>query len=240
MNFILALNLATSHHFRLKHYNQILNIFKGSYENSKDFEQFFDWISTKFNPNFQEDQCICYLALPPAQFLPVASNIKYAFSIFRNLKVAIEKPFGTDSISSQALSKELAMLFNEQQLYRIDHYLGKEMVKNIYTLRFCNHFFSSMWNSNSITNVQITFKEVIGVSNRAGYFDASGIIRDVMQNHLMQILSIIAMEPPVSFQPDDIRNEKVKVLQCIKRPILEEHCVFGQYEGYLTEEGNQY
>lgn len=221
----------------LELYKQNISYFKGSYDNQRDFDNFSNWLLSTFNPDLSKDQCICYLALPPSQFLPVATNIKLSLDKFINLKIVIEKPFGTDSPSSALLSTQMSALFSERQLFRIDHYLGKEMVKNIYTLRFCNHFFSAIWNSSHISSVQITFKETIGVTNRAGYFDSSGIVRDVMQNHLMQILSIISMEPPASLNPNDIQDEKVKVLRCIKRPILEEHCVFGQYEGYQNEEG---
>lgn len=117
----------------------------------------------------------------------------------------IEKPFGWDAASSQKLSNHLGELFKEEQIYRIDHYLGKEMVQNLMTLRFGNRIFSPTWNREHIASVQITFKEPFGTQGRGGYFHQSGIIRDVMQNHLLQILSLVAMEKPVSCHPDDIR-----------------------------------
>jgi len=140
----------------------------------------------------------------------------------------VEKPFGKDSESSAKLSSELSQLFSEDQLYRIDHYLGKEMVQNLMVLRFANLVFEPVWNKNFIKNVTITFKEDIGTQGRGGYFDEFGIIRDVMQNHLLQIFSLVAMEPPVSLNAEDIRNEKVKVLRCVP-PIIKEEIATGQY-----------
>ena len=120
-------------------------------------------------------------------------------------RVIVEKPFGRDSASSADLSDHLQRLFKEEQLYRIDHYLGKEMVQNLISLRFGNMIFGPTWNRDSIACVKITFKEPFGTFGRGGYFDQYGIIRDVMQNHLLQILCLTAMEKPVSTSPDDIR-----------------------------------
>ena len=186
-----------------------------------------------------------YLALPPNLFGTVAENIR--LRIFPTnqippdcIRVVIEKPFGHDAASSMALSQTLGRLFAEDQLYRIDHYLGKEMVKNVLTLRHFNLFFSALWNRQHISSVQIVFKETIGVEGRGGYFDQYGIIRDVMQNHLLQILAIVAMERPVSLAAEAVRNEKVKVLSCIP-PLALEDLVIGQYVrgtsdiGYLDE-----
>ena len=120
-------------------------------------------------------------------------------------RVIVEKPFGKDSASSADLSDHLQNLFTEEQLYRIDHYLGEEMVQNLISLRFGNMIFGPTWNRDSIASVTITFKEPFGTQGRGGYFDEFGIIRDVMQNHLMQILCLVAMEKPVSYTQDDIR-----------------------------------
>ena len=120
-------------------------------------------------------------------------------------RVIVEKPFGKDSASSADLSNHLQSLFSEDQLYRIDHYLGKEMVQNLISLRFGNMIFGPTWNRNHIASITITFKEPFGTQGRGGYFDEFGIIRDVMQNHLLQILCLAAMEKPVSTSPDDIR-----------------------------------
>ncbi|XP_062141684.1 glucose-6-phosphate 1-dehydrogenase isoform X1 [Drosophila sulfurigaster albostrigata] len=174
---------------------------------------------------------IFYLALPPSVYDLVTLNIKN-ICMSRNgwNRVIVEKPFGRDDVTSKALSDHLASLFDEEQLYRIDHYLGKEMVQNLMTIRFGNKILSSTWNRENIASVQITFKEPFGTQGRGGYFDEFGIIRDVMQNHLIQILSLVAMEKPVSCHPDDIRDEKVKVLKSI--PALElSDMVLGQYVG---------
>jgi len=150
-------------------------------------------------------------------------------------RVVVEKPFGHDDVSSAHLSNHLASLFKEDQIYRIDHYLGKEMVQNLIILRFGNRFISPSWNRDHIGSVVISFKEDFGTWGRGGYFDKSGIIRDVMQNHLMQILTLVAMEKPASLSADDIRNEKVKALKCIK-PLELKDVVLGQYVG--NPEGN--
>lgn len=126
------------------------------------------------------------------------------------------------------MSDHLASLFKEEQLYRIDHYLGKEMVQNLMTIRFGNRIFNPTWNRENISSVLISFKEPFGTQGRGGYFDEFGIIRDVMQNHLLQILSLVAMEKPITCHPDDIRDEKVKVLKSIKALEIDD-CVLGQY-----------
>ena len=142
----------------------------------------------------------------------------------------IEKPFGHDFDSSQKLSKHLMSMFDEHELYRIDHYLGKEMVQNLMVLRFGNRIFGPVWNRENIASIQISFKEPFGTYGRGGYFDQFGIIRDVMQNHLLQILCLVAMEKPVSTNPEDIRDEKVKVLRCMDTLSLDD-VVLGQYIG---------
>lgn len=143
-------------------------------------------------------------------------------------RVIIEKPFGRDSASSEKLTKHLAGLFGEDELYRIDHYLGKEMVQNLMALRFGNRLFGPTWNRDNIASVFISFKEPFGTQGRGGYFDDFGIIRDVMQNHLLQILCLVAMERPSSTSADDIRDEKVKVLRSMQALQLSD-VVLGQY-----------
>jgi glucose-6-phosphate 1-dehydrogenase len=186
-----------------------------------------------------------YLALPPSVFVDVGKAIKKAgFSKSGWNRVIVEKPFGRDSKSSQELTEALGQLFTEKQQYRIDHYLGKEMSQNLMVLRFANSFFEPLWNRHYINNVKITFKENIGTEGRGGYFDSFGIIRDVMQNHLMQLFALVAMEPPVSLNSEDVRDEKVKVLRATDAVGLED-VVIGQYgrspdgtkEGYLDDKG---
>ncbi len=165
-----------------------------------------------------------YLATPPELFIPVIRRIKGAgLSQIPSpggpwTRIVVEKPFGFDLPSSQELDRELKNVFAEEQIFRIDHYLGKETVQNILALRFANRLFELMWSQQHIDNVQITVAETLGMEGRAAYFDTVGILRDMGQNHALQILSLIAMEPPVNLQADAIRDEKVKVLHSI-RPI---------------------
>lgn len=179
-----------------------------------------------------------YLALPPSVFADVCQNLKkYVYpGDAGHAKIIIEKPFGHDLESSRELQKEIAPVWTEDEVYRIDHYLGKEMVKNILIMRFGNQFLSASWNKSNVACVQISFKEPFGTEGRGGYFDSIGIIRDVMQNHLLQVLSLIAMERPVSLSPEDIRDEKVKVLKAIP-PIVKENAVLGQYD--KSEDGTK-
>ncbi|KAI6164877.1 glucose-6-P dehydrogenase [Pisolithus thermaeus] len=156
-------------------------------------------------------------------------------------RIIVEKPFGKDLESCRELLNELKKYWREEETYRIDHYLGKEMVKNLLVLRFANVAMNAAWDKNSISNVQITFKEPFGTEGRGGYFDEFGIIRDIQQNHLLQVLSILTMERPVSFSPEDIRDEKVKVLRAIP-PVVRKDTLLGQYvasngkPGYLDDD----
>jgi len=170
-----------------------------------------------------------YLALPPSVFEPVTTQIKNnVMSKDGWTRVIVEKPFGKDSDSSEQLSQHLKSLFIEDQLYRIDHYLGKEMVQNLITLRFANRIFQHSWSRGVISSVTITQKEPFGTEGRGGYFDEFGIIRDIMQNHLMQIFSLVAMDQPVGLGAEDIRDMKVHVLKATK-PVVLDDLVIGQY-----------
>ncbi|XP_034732917.1 glucose-6-phosphate 1-dehydrogenase-like [Etheostoma cragini] len=178
-----------------------------------------------------------YLALPPTVYNFVSKNIRtHCMSRKGWSRVIVEKPFGRDLKSSQELSGHLSSLFTEDQIYRIDHYLGKEMVQNLMVLRFGNRIFGPIWNRNSVASVVLSFKEPFGTQGRGGYFDDFGIIRDVMQNHLLQMLCLVAMEKPASTSPDDVRDEKVKVLKCIA-PVTGSDVVLGQYAGNPEGEG---
>lgn len=172
---------------------------------------------------------VFYMALPPDLFGGVASHISAVLCANPGFhRIVVEKPFGRDTDSSGALSAALGAHFDESDIYRIDHYLGKEMVKSLLILRFANQFFQAIWSRIRINNVQIVFKEPFGTEGRSGYFDQYGIIRDVMQNHLLQIMSIVAMERPVSLDPEAIRDEKVRLLKSIP-PIDIRNVVIGQY-----------
>lgn len=177
---------------------------------------------------------IFYLAVPPNSFEKIARHIgtlKIAKDKSRS-RIVIEKPFGHDLESAKHLNSLLLSIFDESQIYRIDHYLGKETVQNILAFRFANALFEPVWNRNYIESVQITVSEQLGVENRGNYYETAGALRDMVQNHLLQLLSLIAMEPPVSFQADEVRNRKVDVLNALRKITPEEvHqvAVRGQY-----------
>ncbi len=175
-----------------------------------------------------------YLAVPPV----LTENIVQSLgenSLIKNLpdvRVVIEKPFGWDLESARALNRTLLKYLTEEQVFRIDHYLGKETVQDILLFRFANSIFEPIWNRNHIEHIQITASETIGVGERAGYYDKAGIIRDMFQNHIIQLLSLVAMEPPACFEPKRIRDEKVKVFRSLRqmsKKEVPEYTVFGQY-----------
>mmetsp|Transcript_77883 Transcript_77883/g.167052 ORF Transcript_77883/g.167052 Transcript_77883/m.167052 type:complete len:873 (+) Transcript_77883:106-2724(+) len=182
------------------------------------------------------DNRVFYLALPPFLFESAVRHIRQdCWSEPEGYcRVIVEKPFGRDLRTAQDLSMKLAAYLEESQIYRIDHYLAKTMVLNILTLRFANREMGRLFHADNVANVRITFKEDIGVEGRAGYFDNYGIIRDVMQNHILQLLTLVTMEAPASLQPEDVRDEKVKVLKQI-RPAHPDDTVVGQYEGYQDD-----
>ncbi|KAH7645078.1 glucose-6-phosphate 1-dehydrogenase-like [Dermatophagoides farinae] len=201
---------------------------KGSYDDAADFIKLQASVRELANPN-EVCNYLFYLALPPTVFGTVTQLIhNHCMSNNGWNRIIIEKPFGRDYDSSEALSKHLSSLFIENQIYRIDHYLGKEMVQNLMGLRFANRIFGPIWNRENIASIQVSFKEPFGTAGRGGYFDNFGIIRDVMQNHLLQILTLVAMEKPVSASAEDIRDEKVKVLRCMQTLSLDD-VVLGQY-----------
>ena len=184
-----------------------------------------------------------YLAAPPRFYADIVNRLGAADIVREDegwRRVIVEKPFGADLASAQALNLSIHRVLDEKQIYRIDHYLGKETVQNILTLRFANAIFEPLWNRNYTDHVQITVAETVGVGHRAGYYDRAGVLRDMFQNHLLQLLALTAMEPPAAFDADSLRNEKVKVLKAI-RPIRPDqvgtHTVRGQYRGYCEEEG---
>ncbi|MDF2910874.1 MAG: glucose-6-phosphate dehydrogenase, partial [Sporolactobacillus laevolacticus] len=161
---------------------------------------------------------IFYLSLAPAHFGLAAKHLKESGLATTPgwKRLIIEKPFGHDLQSSKELNESLLHAFNENEIYRIDHYLGKEMVQNIEVLRFANPIFEAVWNRRYISNVQITLSETLGVGERANYYDQTGALLDMVQNHIMQLLTLVAMEPPTRLETDDVRYEKVKVLKAVR------------------------
>ena len=223
----------------------------------EDFKKLKKRLESVCKEGDEDYNYLYYLATSPRFFGPVAANFKAAglvedpYKGFRTTSLVVEKPFGRDFDSAQALNRELRASFDEKQIYRIDHYLGKETVQNILVFRFANGIFEPLWNRQHIDHIQLALCEDIGVGNRAGYFDKNGILRDIVQNHLLQMLALLCIEPPFSLSDaNSIRDEKVKVLQSIKRlkpHQVKEHVVRGQYQaghihgkkvkGYLQEEG---
>ncbi|XP_053149647.1 glucose-6-phosphate 1-dehydrogenase isoform X2 [Hemicordylus capensis] len=207
---------------------------RNSYISGKyDDRASFDRLNAHMNSlhNGEKANRLFYLALPPSVYEDVTGNIRgTCMSAVGWNRVIVEKPFGKDLESSNKLSDHISALFTEDQIYRIDHYLGKEMVQNLMVLRFGNRIFGPIWNRDNVASVILTFKEPFGTEGRGGYFDEFGIIRDVMQNHLLQMLCLVAMEKPASTNSNDVRDEKVKVLKCISE-VDPKHVVLGQYVG---------
>jgi len=176
-----------------------------------------------------------YLAIPPVLFGPVVEQLARS-GCAKNARVIVEKPFGNDLGSAQGLNRTLLGSFDEKTIFRIDHYLGKRPVHHMLFFRFANPFLSSFWDRNHVESVQLTMAENFGIQGRGAFYDQTGTIRDVVQNHLFQVLSNLAMEPPVRADSESIRDEKVKVLKAI--PALRpEDVVRGQFRGYRTEKG---
>ncbi len=181
-----------------------------------------------------------YLSVAPDLYIQIVENLGKLKIAKDNAdywrRIVVEKPFGRDLESAHKLNDEIHKVFDENQVYRIDHYLGKETAQNIMFLRFANAIFEPIWNRNYVDSVQISVLEQVDVGHRGAYYDSSGVLRDMFQNHLLQLMTLIAMEPPASFDADAVRNEKTKVLQAV-RPIDPFDTVCAQYAGYKDTEG---
>ena len=181
-----------------------------------------------------------YLATPPSAFLPISRELGRTGMLVENgawRRLVVEKPFGTDLASAMSLNSELLKLVEEQQIYRIDHYLGKETVQNILVLRFANGMFEPIWNRNHIDHIQITVDEKLGVGHRGSFYDATGALRDMVPNHLFQLMSLVAMEPPAKFDAHSVRSEKAEVLAAIQTQSEQEalhNSVRGQYRAGMV------
>ena len=205
----------------------------------------FQRLATFLNELEQDEDAtrVYYLSTAPALYAQAIAQLGAAGlsdETRGSRRVVIEKPFGTDRPSATDLNADVHKVFDERQIYRIDHYLGKETVQNLLVLRFANSIFEPLWNRNYIDHVQITVAEEVAVGRRGGYYDPAGVLRDMFQNHLLQLMMITAMEAPVRYESAFVRDEKVKVLQAIRPIAVDEiaaHTVRGQYDGYLQEPG---
>ena len=217
-----------------------LHYLPGNFTNLSDFDHLANYLAgLEGSPTNR----LFYLATAPGFFLETIYQLSRAGLTKAEAgwrRVVIEKPFGTDLDSARALNHAVHRVFDESQIYRIDHYLGKETVQNLLVFRFANSIFEPVWNRQCIDHVQITVAEEVGVEHRAGYYDGVGVLRDMFQNHLFQLLSLVAMEPPATYKGDALRDEKVKVIKSV-RPIateeMREATVRGQYRGYREEPG---
>ena len=176
-----------------------------------------------------------YLAIPPSAFTTVVRGLCEA-GLQHGARVVVEKPFGRDHASARELNAVLAAAFPEREIFRIDHYLGKESVESLLVFRFANTLLEPIWNRNFVSNVQVTMAERFGVEGRGGFYDSIGAIRDVVQNHLLEVVALLAMEPPIDGSADALRDETVKVLKAME-PMDPTHLVRGQYRGYAHEDG---
>lgn len=209
----------------------------GQYDSEGDFSNLDSKLKVKEAGKVSNR--LFYLSIPPNIFVDVVRSVGLRASSLNGwTRVIVEKPFGRDSESSGELTRCLKQYLTEDQIFRIDHYLGKELVENLSVLRFSNLVFEPLWSRDYIRNVQLIFSEDFGTEGRGGYFDNYGIIRDIMQNHLLQILALFAMETPVSLDAEDVRNEKVKVLRSMK-PLKLGDVIVGQYKGH-SKSGRSY
>ena len=224
-------------------YSRVFSYVKSDFADPKAYDGLKTWLD-------DDRTSLFYLATPPSLFAPICDHLNTNDCLTGDCRIVLEKPIGESLETSQVVNGTLARYFDETSIYRIDHYLGKETVQNLLALRFANRFINSQWDHSCIDHVQITVAEVVGIEGRWSYYDNVGQLRDMVQNHLMQLLCLVAMEPPNKLEADSIRDEKVKIVKALRKideTTVGDHVVRGQYSrgwslgnavpGYMEEEG---
>jgi glucose-6-phosphate 1-dehydrogenase len=221
---------------RWDEFSSKLVYFQGNLDVPDDFKRLGDFLAQREG---KPTNRLYYLATAPEHYIPVVNCLGHAGLVGQSeawRRIIVEKPFGNNLSSARELNNVLHSVFEESQVYRIDHYLGKETAQNVLFFRFANTIFEPIWNRRYVDNIQITVSETVDIEHRADYYDSVGVLRDMFQNHLLQLLSLVAMEPPASFEADAVRNETFKLLSSI-RPVSLTDTVRAQYEGYRQTEG---
>jgi len=224
-------------------FGPLLEYVEGSFDDPEPYRRLAQRLAALDRERHLEGNRLFYLAVPPAEFPPILQHLKGAGLLYPPdqgpwSRVIIEKPFGRDLASARALNALVARVLHESQTFRIDHYLGKETVQNILVFRFANSIWEPLWNRSHVEYVEICAAETVGVGTRGKFYEQTGVLRDIVQSHLLEVMSLTAMEPPTTGGADDIRTEKLKVLHALREPwadTIERDVVLGQYRGYRDE-----